>query len=299
MKRHPAQLLVAIAVVLGAAGCGSREPTSLREKLYKSYSEFHRAHTRGDLRLWQKYTSRFTFIDSKNAVVSSGGKFDGAYLKRISGMIPPLEGMEKLAVRQKGNTAKLILFGRPANAKDSLNMRVVPSYHIVDFIREDEMWKVHLVHGQMPSRLPGAEEAVSTGDHSSILTNDVFIPSGTVPAAPQEVLSIQLQGMLNVTTGGYSTHVWINGYNQCPREPIIDASNVRPVIGGLVLGTNVINLVVEEIQRPSCYGDHIPEYKVVVVRVNDHKETDLVFAYTPINIPGSHERTFVIDKKDF
>lgn len=267
----------------------------LREQLRTTYSKYYEAMKTGDVSLWQKYSSTFSVLEGKNLIMSTGHILDGELLKGASSMMMPLDGLEELAVRQNKDTAKLVLFGRPKGAKDSGNMHIVPSFHTIDFICEKGTWKVQEVGGKMPSQIPGAEEAIAKGDYSSILTNDFFNPNGAVPTMPKEVKAIDVQGMLSVQSGGYDTEIWINGYKQSPRDPIIDTSMGGPVIGGLKFGTNVIKLVVEKINKPSGYDYNILKYEVVVGRRNEN--FDQVFAYNPTNDPVSHEATFVVEKE--
>jgi hypothetical protein len=131
---------------------------SLGNQLRTSYSKYYEATKNGDVNSWKKYSSTFSVLEWKN-LLSNGENFDAESLKSISSMMMPLEGLEQLAVRQNKDTAKLILFGRPSNAKDSGNMHIVPSFHTIDFICENGTWKVHAVGGKMPSQIPGAEEA--------------------------------------------------------------------------------------------------------------------------------------------
>jgi hypothetical protein len=138
-------------------------------------------------------------------------------------------------------------------------------------------------------------EAIAKGDYSSVLTNDFFYPDGRIPALPKEVTAVGVKGTLNVNSGGYSTKLWINGYDQSPRDPIADVSMGGPVIGGLKLGTNVIKIVVEKINKASGSGDRIPDYKIIVLRRTDSLQ---VFEYAPTNSPVSHEETFVVKKED-
>jgi hypothetical protein len=301
MKNYHRAWLIGLTLISVIAGCHRHAPATLEEELRSTYTAYVRACKRGDIRECRKLMSAFSVLELKGYATSSGRRFDKEYVLDRSSFIvpPPLDGLKPLATRQNGDTAKLILYGRPKGSTDSGNMRIVPSFHVIDFLREDDHWKVHFVGGAIPSMIPSAEERIVAGDFSSILTNALFFPSGSVPALPKEVPSIDAEGMWHVNTGGYVTEVWINGFHQRPRKAIIDSSSIGTVFGGLKFGENSINVEIRRFLGESCYGNSPPAYALGIALERQPDKWEPVFTYGPTNAPSSFSTTFTLKREAF
>ena len=301
MKSYASIVIICICTCFCACSGYSDSAHDLSVALRKCYSQYLDAVETGDVEAWERLTSGFAATESKNFAVSSGQTFGSAYLKSIAPFIcqRSLDGLKQLTVKQKGDAAKLILYGIPSTEQNANNPQVVASYHVIDFVRQHETWRVHFVSGFLPGQVPGAEKATAEDDYSDLLSLDLFDIADTFPAIPREVPSIDERGVLLINTGGYKTQVWINGYNQCPRLPIVDASNMCPVIGGLNSGTNTIRIAVEKMLGESCYGKNVPDYSITVKVVCKGNPIRKVFEYSPGIPPLTHEASFTITREDF
>ena len=281
-------------VCLASYGCKPQEPEDFSGKLYFSYEQMREALQDKDVDKYRKYCSKFTYISSKNQAVSAGIKFRD-FLEQISFMADSLDGMDELLIKQDGDTARMVLFGMPSDAEPMEGVNIVPSYKIIDFVKEEDQWKVHYLDGKRPSEVEGGEEAVASGDHAAVLSKDVFTSPIIVPEVPQEVTSVEAFGRLEYQSYDYRTRVWINGQNQHPRRMREDATGGGPIIGGLKSGENTIKIHIERIEDGSKLNNPIP-YSVKVIKLDFGKDGDTrseeIFIYKPEEIPSDYEASF-------
>lgn len=199
----------------------------LRAKLDASYIAFTDAlQAKDDLKLKNSLSS-YSYMNMKNQIASSGGKFPDYIYQMAPMMTMDLKKLKFLKASENGPTANSVYYGKGPMGDEA--------FIIIKYLKENNQWKFEGVEEKGNETLIKKMKAKDM----SFLNTKEFQPNGIMPATPKEVTAGDYKAMVDIMSYGYKSAIMINGAEQKGSD---GGSSSSMVMGGIKKGMNTIEI---------------------------------------------------------
>ncbi|HSZ25701.1 MAG TPA: hypothetical protein VK766_08295 [Cytophagaceae bacterium] len=208
----------------------------LRTNLETAYSNFADAVKNKDADKLKKALCSYSYMTSKNELLSAQVKFPDGYFSSAPRMVMDLKKQTFLKAVENGPTANCIYYGKDAFGTATLI--------ILKFFKEDGSWKFNTLQDKSSEDVMNKLKANDT----TFLSGKTFYPDGILPATPAEIVPGEYKALLDVMGYGFNVQIKINGINQPGSfNGKGEASSDILVLGGVKKGVNTIEINVTPI----------------------------------------------------
>lgn len=283
MTKRTATILIALFTWQSAIFCSIAAKSSLRSTLEKTWKAHLQASKSGKESEIQKTMSSFSLGTMKNNLAAAKRSLTPNLIKSIGEYSPDISKAEFVTLMEKGATAGLLYVQDSEETDASGKLRV--NFTFIKFVKEASGWKVDAAMNI------GSPKYQDNGKKSEFDPSDLPATckiDGIVKTAPKPVATPYASALLDISSYGYTTEVFVNDDSQ---GSCIDGSHSGLIEGGLRKGKNSITIVISQAQKNTSSR---PQVKIR--RVLEDRKTKEVFSFEPKGkIEGKHVLTFTID----
>ncbi len=234
------KLLLLLFTLLPFAG--RADDDSLRLTLEKLYNDWRSALLAKSVEAWQRSTSAYRQMCTRNAMISQGKGYPEA-LFDLPIKPPSLLDLRLVEVEAVGDTAHLIYFGRVDLGVDAGGAEIPENLLMLKYYREQGAWKFDTNKYINLAGNPDMRDALRKGN-ADFLKHPPFNPPGNAPAVPKPCGKPEKVGALRIHAIGYEVIASLNGYDY---PPVADDADQQLIIGGLARGGNKLGLAIKQL----------------------------------------------------
>jgi len=220
-----------------ALACGQ---DNARPALESTYNAWRDAMIRRDGAAWQAVTATHRRIEVKNRILSEKRAFPAAVFD-LPAPPPAIAGLQFLAAKQNGATAKASYFGKidfGVGGSPTANLLVL------SFIHGGNGWLYDRADFVNLTALPEVRKELSAGDLRYLKETPEAQPTGVVPPTPIEVRGAKYIAKVYVFCPGREVRVQVN---QISHHRFANAKEAEVVIGGAVDGPNEVQFSAQKL----------------------------------------------------
>jgi len=229
--------ICAIFSMMVALACGQ---DNARPALESTYNAWRDAMIRRDGAAWQAVTATHRRIEVKNRILSEKRAFPAAVFD-LPAPPPAIAGLQFLAAKQNGATAKASYFGKidfGVGGSPTANLLVL------SFIHGGNGWLYDRADFVNLTALPEVRKELSAGDLRYLKETPEAQPTGVVPPTPIEVRGAKYIAKVYVFCPGREVRVQVN---QISHHRFANAKEAEVVIGGAVDGPNEVQFSAQKL----------------------------------------------------
>lgn len=234
------QLILLTLVVIISSGISqnafaqnTQQSAALAKKLQDVYLYWRASMVSKNYNQWKQATAPHRQIAIQNRILSEKGRFPADIFK--TPLPPPgLNGLKLLRIRNKGNTAKLVYFGKVnfgVGGNPSDNLLVLNFLHV-----GRGWWKYDNAEFVNLSALEDIRSQLQSGKYDYV-DGDAFIPDGKTPQQQVAVPQAKYIAKVYAFCPGREIQVSINGIS---KHRFQDTQQSEVIIGGGRDGVNTI-----------------------------------------------------------
>ena len=273
--------LILTLLILLPSPSGRAEDVELRRTLEHVYHDWRSALLNKDLAAWQRATSAYRQMITRNTMVSQKQPYPEA-LFAIPIRPPEITNLRMLEVEAIGTTAHMIFFGKVDLGLDA--EEIPENILILRFVSENSVWKFDTTRIMNLAGVPDVRASLQNGI-ADFLDRPEFNPPGSVPPVPPPCRKPEHVAALQVKSLGYETSVTIEGVDY---PTISDDAAQHLVIGGLVRGRNEMKVNIKPLPVPEGYEREL-EINVQIITGNPKSPMLRVFSWdTQSAAPPEH-----------
>ena len=247
----------------------------MQAELELVYQKYRVAVLRKDLRAWENAIAMYRRMETRNRIVSEKHPFPEALFDSPMEP-PPLSNLKLLDIKTRRATASAVYFGK-ADFGISDPSEVTNTFMVLRFLKEDGAWRFDNTRIVRIGSDTKILHNIRTADYSFLSGNE-FQPLGFVPRIPQPVPPPELIAETHITSVGYESEIWINGF----RTGKIQNNGGRElVMGGVRRGTNQILIRTKKIDS----GKTPARFEIAIYAAEGPgMPADRVFHYGPKDV---------------
>lgn len=274
--------VIAITTAFGAMG--AEGDAELRVALEKVYYDWRGAIINQDTAAWQRATSRYRQVMTKNLILSQRQVYPDAVFE-VPIRPPELTQLRRLEVQAVGPTAHMIYFGKVDLGLDAES--VPDNLLILRFLKEGNEWKFDTTRYMNLAGVPEIRAALAGGGDPDFLDKPEFNPPGYVPPVPKECGVPDYMAAYHIQSYGYAATPHLNGFDYPAVE---DNAENQLIIGGLMKGKNDFKLDLKATPVPEGEERYF-EVNVMVITPNGEKPAVPVLKWSTkdANPPASQD----------
>ncbi|MCP5558387.1 MAG: hypothetical protein H7A55_11600 [Verrucomicrobiaceae bacterium] len=274
--------VLSISCLLSLSGADG--DAELRVRLEKVYYDWRGAIINQDTAAWQRATSRYRQVMTKNLILSQQQVYPDAVFE-VPIRPPELTQLRRLEVQAVGPTAHMIYFGKVDLGLDAES--VPDNLLILRFLKEGDDWKFDTTRYMNLAGVPEIRASLAGGGDPDFLDKPEFNPPGYVPPVPKECGKPDYMAAYHIQSYGYAAIPHLNGFDYPKVE---DNAENQLIIGGLMKGKNDFKLDLKPTPVPEGEERYF-EINVMVITPNGEKPAVPVLQWSTkdANPPASQD----------
>lgn len=267
----PTSRLLILLSLLAAPACPAAEDKALRAALEKTYHDWRSALVNSDLAAWQRATSKYRQMVTRNLIISGNQPYPDAIFQ-IPLRPPEITNLRLLEAETKAATAHLVYFGKVDLGVEA--DKIPENILILKFIKEGEEWRFDTTRFMNLEGVPDVRASLQNGV-ADFLDKPEFNPSGVVPPTPAPCGKPEYVATLQIQSFGYETAASLNGFEYAA---IADNAEQQLIIGGLAKGENSLKLKIKPLPVPEGV-ERLLEVGAIVLTGRQDKPGIQVFSW--------------------
>lgn len=236
-------ILASILLLTPLASTLHAEDKVPRADLERVYYDWRSALVNSNLDAWQRATSRYRQVVTRNLIISGNQPYPEAIFQ-IPIQPPEITHLRLLEAEAKGPTAHLIYFGKVDLGLEA--DKIPENILILKFAKEGETWKFDTTRFMNLEGVPEVRASLQNGV-ADFLDKPEFNVTGVVPPVPELCKKPEYVATLQIQSYGYETGAKLNGFEY---GPIADNAEQQVIIGGLAKGENELRLKIKALPVP-------------------------------------------------
>jgi hypothetical protein len=284
--------IVLLLLLVAGTDLARADVHALRRELDRTYSAWREAMAARDFAGWQRTTAAHRQMSIRNLIVSQQQPFPAAMFA-VPMKPPETAPLRFVEVRQKGETASLVYFGKVDLGIAEIT-EIPENLLFLRFVKESDGWKFDTTSLINLEPQPDVRAALKAGGKPELLSDPDLLPDGVVPPVAKPCPKPDRIGVLQVASFGYETRAAVNGF---PVAAVTDNIEEHIIIGGLRDGTNPLVLELKEVPLPDGAppdAERVVRVSALVLTGEEKRPAIEVFEWKPTSSPGEGTQNLVI-----